>query len=664
MQLNPIIVREVRTRWRHWHGFALLCGYAALLAVAMCLLYADFMSRQQPAQDLRKIAPSGGHELFSALTVLQTFAWMLMAPALTATGIAGERERGLLEALHMSPLRTYQIVWGKLLPALLFVLLLTLVAMPISSICFLMGGVSPGEFGWALTLHAITAFTGASIGIYFSARSRRALGALTTTFVFLAIWGFGSLWLFESYSQSWRWRWNLGHPKWWEIALGVLGWSNPVLAALALVEPRPSGAGAMTGALLPPDYPVWTISFTLQALLSIILVRSAMRLLRKPLLDVMLGNRRWTDRWKERLARDKESQQTSRRQENAGRLAGRAGGVLLWDLPLAGFIRFANPVLQREVRGQFRWRRGSLWVTLLQAALGLAGMCTFIYAAYSALDPLTKGDAWWALSYLMLLLLIVAAALSGARSFTREREAGTWGGLYLSLLSPREILTGKILAPLIGFSYYSLPLWPAMALCVDYTHWNHIGQVSRWPGAPAPSVSLSQALAAVCILAAAGWCYAAWGMLMSRLSRNTTTATVWTLGTLFFALVCVPPFLESSRAFERIYYIYTLFWNTDFDPNGFGYGYWHELVSKFVRLWHPGYALNSLHTPDYVYPYPYSPYGGYYAGATPVYSALPGFANAAVLFVTGWVLLAILSFLMRGATFEKERRRSRHLLFS
>src|SRR4028119_245691 len=103
MQLNPIISRELRTRWRHWHGFALLCGYVALLAAAMCWLYADFVSRRQPAQGFRDIAQSTGHGLFLALTGMQTLGWMIMAPALTATSIAGERERGVLDARRLSP---------------------------------------------------------------------------------------------------------------------------------------------------------------------------------------------------------------------------------------------------------------------------------------------------------------------------------------------------------------------------------------------------------------------------------------------------------------------------------------------------------------------------------------------------------------------------------
>jgi ABC-type transport system involved in multi-copper enzyme maturation permease subunit len=640
MQLNPIIARDLRTRWRRWHGFALLCGYVILLSAAMCWLYADFVRRQWPTRTFGEMVQTGGHELFLALTGMQTLGWMIMAPALTATSIAGEREGGLLDALHMSPLRPHQIVFGKLLPALLFVVVMTLVVMPVVSICFLMGGVSPGEFGWALAMHGVTALTGASIGIYFSARSRRALGALTMAFIFVAIWGFGSLWLFEEYSLPWRW-WRSTSPTWWAIVLGMVGWSNPVLASLAIVEPSQLGSrGAAGSTLLFADYPYWSISFAFQMTLSILLLWSATRVLRKPLPDLMLSDRRWTDRWKARLAEHKAASEAARQEERARRLAQRAGSVLLWDLPLAGFIRFANPILQREVRGQFRWRRGSLWVTLLQTWLALGGMCVFIFAAYSALDSTTRAYSWWVLSYLMLVLFIVTAAMIGARSFTREREAGTWNGLYLSLLSPREILAGKVLAPLIGCTYYSLPLWPIMAVCVDYTRWSHARDGF---GNYSPSVSLSQATATLCILAAAGWCYAAWGMLISRLCRHTASATAWTLATLLVALVGVPFLLESLGLDEKFYGM-LLRTNSS---------YWHvwRLVPLFLRLWHPVFAMASLHTA------PYSYIGPYYYGDNLFTPAAAGFISAGVLFIIGWVLLAVLHFLLRHAAFEETRRR-------
>jgi hypothetical protein len=125
--------------------------------------------------------------------------------------------------------------------------------------------------------------------------------------------------------------------------------------------------------------------------------------------------------------------------------------------------------------------------------------------------------------------------------------------------------------------------------------------------------------------------------LISRLCRHTASATAWTLGTLFLALVGVP---------------YLLSWTGDGMVTGVGFPSWHYhfLLSGLLRLWHPVFAMASLHTARYSYAW------SYYRGDAFALSSTVGFLSAGVLFLTGCVLLAILHFLLRNAALDEARR--------
>ena len=185
-ELNPVLTREVRARWRNWPAFLVVLSYAALLAGTVGWRYATALNAGQGITVAT--APHLGRELFITITVVQALGWMLLAPVLTATAIAGERERGTLGSLHLSCLTPQQICTGKLLSALSFIALMLLVPLPIMAVCFPLGGVSPAEFVTALALHTITAITCASIGLFCSASNRRSVTALGMSLIIIALW--------------------------------------------------------------------------------------------------------------------------------------------------------------------------------------------------------------------------------------------------------------------------------------------------------------------------------------------------------------------------------------------------------------------------------------------------------------------------------------------
>ena len=121
--LNPVLIKELRGRMRGARAFVLLTIYLLILSGVTLLFYAAIADVS--ASDLnagRQI----GKGLFLLIATVSLIEVCLITPALTAGGIAGEKERQTYDLLVSSLLSPWQIAWGKLGAALSFALLMIL----------------------------------------------------------------------------------------------------------------------------------------------------------------------------------------------------------------------------------------------------------------------------------------------------------------------------------------------------------------------------------------------------------------------------------------------------------------------------------------------------------------------------------------------------------
>jgi ABC-type transport system involved in multi-copper enzyme maturation permease subunit len=517
---NPIVVRESRARWRGRSAFALVFGYVALLAVALlwryALAYSQSASQANPLQRIELL----GAQLFVTLIWLQSFAWALIAPAITATAIAAERESGMLEAVQLSPLSPLKIVSGKLVSALSLIALLLLVSIPITGTCLLLGGVSPAEFLAATLLHVATAFFGAALGLACSAWARRANAALRSAYALSIGWLIASLISFWSVAASSGGKWFT------QFALTLLGGSNPILAAASITDNDVWGTAAtVSGWGIFGEAP-WLISVVFQFVFGALLLWSATRALRRP-----FAEQYWMEAGRTK-AQDGNDSTGSTPDLKPGRELPNSGWI---SIPIFSGLHFSNPVLQRETRAKFRMRQPPLAVLIFEGILALGVAYYYLMTLRDALFvPAQRELIWWIINFVGLTVVSAAAAVSGANAFTREREIRTWEALRQSLLSSTEILHAKLGATLIGMLVFSLPFWPLLLPCVrpDIAFKNTLN-----------GVNVVQAVLCAGIIAATAICYTLWGMVWSWRCRKTATAVGWSLGTLFFALVFVPLFI-------------------------------------------------------------------------------------------------------------------------
>jgi len=297
--VNPVIVKELRSRMRGARAFVNLTGALLLLGTASYVLYRLVLATAQYSRS--PLSPQIGQTLFIGLAFLELMMVCFITPAVTAGAISGEWEKLTYEMLMATPLRPASILWGKLVSALSYVFLLIFAAVPMASLVFIFGGVSPRDMIKALVILVAVAVLLGVVGIFMSALLRRT--AVATVLSYLAVLAFviGPVLVF--------------------ILVAVLRQAepprlilvpNPVSALFSALTPYTPGDGASglfmsLGMILGGDLqaltgsgnttaiprPLYHYSLPLYGAVTLTLYLLATRLVRP--------TRRWRIRWKEAL---------------------------------------------------------------------------------------------------------------------------------------------------------------------------------------------------------------------------------------------------------------------------------------------------------------------------------------------------------------------------
>lgn len=184
-KINPIIIKEMRRHIRGPRAFIILSGYLLGLGLLAYGIYRLTMTTANAYYGYGGIPQSAyiGQTLFVSLALLEMLFVCLITPALTAGAISGEHERRTYDMLLSTPLRPLGILWGKAFASLVYIQLLILAAIPLSSIVFLFGGIALRDAIQAIGLLALTAVTYGTVGIFFSALTRRTGAATVLSYV-------------------------------------------------------------------------------------------------------------------------------------------------------------------------------------------------------------------------------------------------------------------------------------------------------------------------------------------------------------------------------------------------------------------------------------------------------------------------------------------------
>lgn len=172
-------------------------------------------------------------------------------------------------------------------------------------------------------------------------------------------------------------------------------------------------------------------------------------------------------------------------------------------------IFLGNPILRREFQAHCRNRRSLLFVVVL---LGLLSAVLLLLWPRSGIFSETSGNEIFSVflgGNLLLMILMTPGFTSTC--ITSERERGSFDLLFTSLLTPGEILTGKLAASL-GMAFLLLLVsLPVTAVC-----------------ALSGGISLPTLARACAVIAAATLVYGLLGLAASAICRRGYTALVLT----------------------------------------------------------------------------------------------------------------------------------------
>src|SRR5437773_9373306 len=200
--ISAIIVKELRGRMRGRRAFIVLTLHVLLLTLFAWMFQRlneeSLVNSSSYGGQATYASASVGRGIFIGLMMLQTLMVAVLAPAATAGAISSEREHQTLDLLAVTPISSLAIVPGKLLSALAWVFVLILASIHVTALVFVYGGVAPDDMLRGYVVLFATVIGLGSVGIFFSALTRRTGASTGLTFVTTLALVIGSffLWIF------------------------------------------------------------------------------------------------------------------------------------------------------------------------------------------------------------------------------------------------------------------------------------------------------------------------------------------------------------------------------------------------------------------------------------------------------------------------------------
>ena len=183
---NPIFRREFAAMARSWKTASLISAYLVALSLLLVLLW--------PAGGVHSVITDNTREIFSMFFGADLILLMMLVPAFTAGAITTERENETYQALFCTLMRPFSIMTGKLFSAILMLLILSVLSLPVVSLCALTGGLNLEALLRISSILLAAAVSYGLVGLACSSVCRRTGGAVLLTYGYLLILS-GATWL-------------------------------------------------------------------------------------------------------------------------------------------------------------------------------------------------------------------------------------------------------------------------------------------------------------------------------------------------------------------------------------------------------------------------------------------------------------------------------------
>lgn len=375
-----------------------------LLLFAYVALLGLLVYAAWPANQTLDLArPQEAQKLVNLFFLGQYLLVSLMAPSFAAGAITGEKERESYEMLLASPLRPGAIVLGKLAASLTPLAELMICSLPIVMLCLPLGGVSLYEVFAAYIAMICSVALSGMISLWASSYFTRTSASLVVSYLMILPLALTGVLVWRALEQQ----------------------GNLRLLVVLTVVPI---ACISIGALLWADV--------------------CRRLLRPP--DLGSGGKQAIDL--ETEAKEAVGLYIERDQFPDRLFAPPKRTTFLHEN--------ANPIYDKEIRSEI-FSQGTLMLrAVIQISMGLAlpvmAVCLFM----------RPWLAPWYIAYVLLFNVLVGPVFLAA-SVTSERERATLDLLLTTLITPWQMLWGKLLSGLrVSSVLTSFLMWPVFLACI------------------------------------------------------------------------------------------------------------------------------------------------------------------------------------------------------
>ena len=185
IRINPIIKKDIKVSSRSMRICWSILGYEGILVIAylFALLFIQEESRYFYSSNIYSMLTS----IFPVVAITQLVIVALIVPIMTASSISGEKERQTFDIMLTTCMSPFSIVFGKVISAMMRVLLYVVASTPIMALAFVLGGLKwSALFGFLLVVLLFSFFAG-SIGIFCSSVCKKSISAVILSFGFYFI---------------------------------------------------------------------------------------------------------------------------------------------------------------------------------------------------------------------------------------------------------------------------------------------------------------------------------------------------------------------------------------------------------------------------------------------------------------------------------------------
>ena len=174
---NPILEKDLRSTARSPRFFLFILVFLFIAGIVLLFL----------TDDLRRIRPGAGLELFTGMFVMQALCVAMAIPAYACTTVAAERQHRTFDLLRITSLEPWHIVWGKFVAIMVYIGVFIISFAPLVSICFLYGGVDPVVMTLAYVYLLLSTAACAAFCLMLSAASSNTIKSIIVGYVFMFV---------------------------------------------------------------------------------------------------------------------------------------------------------------------------------------------------------------------------------------------------------------------------------------------------------------------------------------------------------------------------------------------------------------------------------------------------------------------------------------------